>query len=188
MRMEMNLASEPFGRSRLFWLASGFAAAGLLGVAVMLGMAVAGSRGIPPEMLETERRLQAQIQELAAEEAQLRADLGDPATVDIYDRSHFLNQLLTRKGVSWTRTFEDIEQVLPPRVLMMQIRPEVTYENDVQLEMQVGAETWDDFIEFVSSLEGSEKFGPPNVRGYSPPNENEPYFRFQLTVKYAQQL
>ena len=26
MRMEMNLATHPFGRSRLFWLASGVAA------------------------------------------------------------------------------------------------------------------------------------------------------------------
>lgn len=188
MRMEMNLASEPFGRSRLFWLLSGILALALLALAVDLGMAFTGTRAVPPEMLETQQRLQTQLAELAAEEGQLRAELGDPATVDIYDRSHFLNQLLTRKGISWTQTFADIEQILPPRVLMMQIRPEVTFENDVQLEMQVGAETWDDFIEFVTALEGSDKFGPPNVRGYSPPNENEPYFRFQLTVSYAQQL
>lgn len=187
-RMEMNLATHPFGRSRLFWLASGVAALALAAGAVGLGMAFFGSRAVPDEMIATQQRLQAQIQQLATEEAQLRAELGDPATVDVYDRSHFLNQLLTRKGISWTRTFADIEEVLPPRVLMMQIRPEVTYDNDVQLEMQVGAETWDDFIEFVTTLEGSDRFGPPNVRGYSPPNENEPYFRFQLTVSYAQQL
>ena len=186
--MDMNLATHPFGRSRLFWLLAGGVAALLLAVAAGLAMEFTGSRSMPPELLQTQQSFEAQIQELAAEEAQLRAELGDPATVDIYDRSHFLNQLLTRKGISWTQTFADIEQVLPPRVLMMQIRPEVTYDSDVQLEMQVGAETWDDFIEFVTALEGSDKFGPPNVRGYSPPNDNEPYFRFQLTVSYAQQL
>lgn len=188
MRMEMNLATHPFGRSRLFWLLASVASLALLAVAVGLGMAFLNSRAVPADMLATQQRLQMQLQQLATEEAQLRGELGDPATVDVYDRSHFLNQLLTRKGISWTRTFADIEQVLPPRVLMMQIRPEVTFDNDVQLEMQVGAETWDDFIEFVTALEGSERFGPPNVRGYSPPNENEPYFRFQLTVSYAQQL
>lgn len=188
MRMEMNLASHPFGRSRLFWLLSGIFAVALLAVAADLALAFTGRSAMPPELLETQQSLQTQLAQLAAEEGELRAELGDPATVDIYDRSHFLNQLLTRKGISWTRTFADIEQVLPPRVLMMQIRPEVTFDSDVQLEMQVGAETWDDFIEFVTALEKSDKFGPPNVRGYSPPNENEPYFRFQLTVSYAQQL
>ncbi|MBI1357806.1 MAG: hypothetical protein GC160_26010 [Acidobacteria bacterium] len=184
----MNLASHPFGRSRLFWLLSSLAAAGLLAAGVALAMDFSGARTMPPEMLQTRQKLQEQLQQLAAEEAELRGEFNDPATVDIYDRSHFLNQLLTRKGVSWTQTFADLEAILPPRVLMMQVRPEVTFDNDVQLEMQVGAETWDDFIEFVSALEASDKFKQPNVRGYSPPNDNEPYFRFQLTVDYAQQL
>ena len=66
--------------------------------------------------------------------------------------------------------------------------PEVTIENNVRLEMQVGAETPLDFIEFLKSLEGSDIFGAPDVRGYSPPNDNEPYFRYELMVSYEQQL
>ena len=171
MRNDMNLATHPFGRSRLFWLASCLAAVGLIAGAVVLAAEFRGSGALPPELLQTRQKLQQQLQELAAEEGELRGRLGDPLTVDVYDRSHFLNQLLTRKGVSWTRTFADLETILPPRVLMMQVRPEVTFTNDVQLEMQVGAETWDDFIAFVSALEASDKFRQPNVRGYSPPTE-----------------
>ena len=99
-----------------------------------------------------------------------------------------LNQLLTRKGISWTKTFGDLEGVLPPRVLMMQIRPEVTFDNKVRLDMQVGAEAPADFIEFLKALESSEVFGSPNVRGFNPPTDNEPYFRYQLMVEYEQQL
>ena len=57
-----------------------------------------------------------------------------------------------------------------------------------ETEMQVGAESLGDFIEFVTALEKSKVFGPPRVRGYNPPNENEPYHRYLLSVSYDQQL
>lgn len=188
VRVDLNLATKPFGRARLFWSLSGLAALVLLLGAVGLGWSYHSKRSVSPQTAQARAALDQELKQLQAEEAQLMTELRQAETVDIYDRSFFLNQLLTRKGVSWKRTFDDVEQVLPPRVLMMQIRPEVTAENNVQLEMQVGAETWNDFIEFVSKLESSEVFGPPNVRGYNPPNENEPYYRFQLTVDYDQQL
>lgn len=186
--VQLNLASRPFGRSRLFWLLSSAAGIVLGAVALWLVSTYALNRDPAPELAQSETQLQAQLRELTAEEARLRAALATPETVDVYDRSHFLNQLLVRKGVSWTQTFRDLETVLPPRVLMMQVRPAVADESQVELEMQVGAETLDDFLEFLRSLEGSDMFGPPDVRGYNPPNENVAYHRFQLSVRYDQQL
>ncbi len=188
MRIELNLATRPFGRARLFWTASAAVGLLLLGVTAWLAWSYVDKSEMPPALVQREADLQAQLLELSREEAELRAGLGLPETIDIYDRSFFLNQLLTRKGISWTRTFADLEGVLPPRVLMMQVRPEVTIENNVRLEMQVGAETPQDFIEFLMALEGSDIFGDPDVRGYSPPNDNEPYFRYELMVSYEQQL
>jgi hypothetical protein len=52
----------------------------------------------------------------------------------------------------------------------------------------VGAEKPADFIEFLRALESSELFGPAALGGYSPPDDNQPLFRYQLTVNYAQQL
>lgn len=188
MRVELNLATRPFGRSRSFWTASAAAGVVLLACAGWLVWSFSEKRELPPELVAKESNLQSQLNELNREEAEMLAGLRLPETIDVYDRSYFLNQLLTRKGISWTRTFGDLETVLPPRVLMMQVRPEVTYDNNVRLEMQVGAETAQDFIEFLKALEGSERFGSPNLRGYSPPNDNEPYFRYELMVDYEQQL
>ena len=188
MRVDLNLATKPFGRDRLFWTASGLVAAALALVAAGLAWTYYANRAVSPETEQARVQIQQQLSQLGVEELQLGAELRQAQTVDIYDRSHFLNQLLTRKGVSWKRTFDDVEDVLPPRVLMMQIRPAVTYDNKVELEMQVGAESLQDFIEFVAALEKSEVFGPPRVRGYNPPNENEPYHRYQLTVSYDQRL
>jgi hypothetical protein len=155
---------------------------------VGLGWTYYANRTVSPETEQARIEIQQQLSQLGAEEAALAAELRQAGSIDIYDRSYFLNQLLTRKGVSWKRTFEDVEEVLPPRVLMMQIRPSVTYENKVELEMIVGAESLQDFIEFVTALEKSEAFGPPRVRGYNPPNDNEPFHRYQLTVSYDQRL
>lgn len=188
MRLDLNLATNPFGRDRLFWLLSGLAAAVLTLAAAGLGWYYHANRTVSPETAQARADIQRQLSALGAEEATLAAELRKAETVDIYDRSYFLNQLLTRKGVSWKRTFDDVEEVLPPRVLMMQIRPAVTFDNKVELEMQVGAESLGDFIEFVAALEKSEAFGPPRVRGYNPPNENEPFHRYQLTVSYDQRL
>ncbi len=188
MRVDLNLAGRPFGRSRLFWLLAGLGGALAGWAALWLITTFVMNRDPSPELAAAEQRLEAQLQQVSAEEATLRSQLGTPETMDVYDRSHFLNQLLVRKGISWTRTFRDIETTLPPRVLMMQLRPAVTEENQVELEMQVGAETPGDFIELLKALEGAEMFQAPEVRGYNPPNENMPYHRYQLTVRYDQQL
>ena len=188
MKVELNLATKPFGRSRLFWTLSAAVGAVLAVIAVGLVWSYWQSGQLPPELASREAQLQAELTKLSLDESQAMAVLRQPETIEVYDRSSFLNQLLTRKGISWTTTFGDLETVLPPRVLVMQIRPEVTFDNKVRLEMQVGAEAPADFIEFLKALESSDVFGSPNLRGYNPPNDNEPYFRYQLMVQYEQQL
>lgn len=188
MSLHLNLASKPFGRERQFWVLSAVAGVALLLLGALLVFDFYQKTSTPDELVALETQRTAELEQLIATESQLRSQLNDASTIDVYDRSYFLNQLLTRKGVSWTKTFADLETVLPPRVLMMQIRPEVTFDNKVQLEMRVGAETPKDFIEFVIALEQSEMFGPPDVSDYSPPNENEPFYRYQLTVRYDQVL
>jgi hypothetical protein len=54
--------------------------------------------------------------------------------------------------------------------------------------MQVGAETPQDFLEFLRTLESSDLFGPPGVSTIAPPNENQPLYRYQVTVNYEQRL
>lgn len=188
MRVDLNLATRPFGRSRLFWTAS--AAVGLVLTLIAAGLLYSFWRSgqLPPELASREEQLQAELTALSQEEVQSMTLLRQPETIEVYDRSFFLNQLLTRKGISWTKTFGDLEDVLPPRVLVMQIRPEVTFDNKVRLDMQIGAEAPSDFIELLKALESSEVFGSPTVPGFNPPNDNEPYFRYQLLVEYEQQL
>jgi type IV pilus assembly protein PilN len=184
----LNLASHPFGRNRLFWVSCGLAAALLAAAAVWMLAVYFQTHEPPPELVQGETQLRAELVRLAQEESQARRTLEDPANAVVLERSQFLNELLYRKGISWTRTFADLEKVLPPRVLMVQIRPEITLDNKIRLDMQVGAESWQDFIEFVKELESSDLFGSASLEGYSPPSDNQPLYRYQVTVSYDQRL
>ena len=188
MHLELNLATHPFGQRRLFWVSAGTAGVLLLAVAVALVALYARNREPAPQFVRQEAELRSQVLALRAEEADLKRKFAEPANERVLERSLFLNELLYRKGISWTKTFADLELICPPRVRMEQLRPQVTSENDVLLEMTVGAETRPDFIELLKVLEESDIFGTPDVRGSSPPTEQDPVFKYRLLVRYEQQL
>ena len=188
MNLHLNLASHPFGRRRLFWLASSVSAAVLAILAVGLVVYYFQNHELAPQLVAAEVRLRNQLRALQAEEAELKAKLAQPENEQVLERSLFLNQLLYRKGISWTRTFADLEEIFPPRVRIVQVRPEVTPDNKLFLAMTVGAETPPDFIELAKALEESELFGSWELRGESPPTENDPVYKYSLSVSYDQQL
>jgi type IV pilus assembly protein PilN len=188
VKVHLNLATQPFGHRRVFWLATGASAILLAVVAAWLvTIYLRHGRGLR-EMNPSESELRAELSALQAEEIQLRNKLNQPGNEQVLARSLFLNQLLHRKGISWTRTFADLEEILPPRVRVVSIRPEVTIDNNVLLDMQVGAEKPEDCIELLQVLERSDWFGSPDVRSFSPPTDNNPLFQYRVLVSYEQQL
>ncbi len=188
MRVNLNLATRPFGRDRLFYVTSGAAGAALLAAAlVMIGVFVHSYRRSP----EVDRRIESYRRELgrlAQQQSMLESVLRKPENAVVLERSLFLNDLLYRKGISWTRTFADLEKLMPPRVRLISIRPQINNDNQVSLDMQVGAENREAFIEFLKGLEGSSQFREPMLHGDAPPTENQPLYRFRLTVLYDQKL
>jgi Tfp pilus assembly protein PilN len=106
----------------------------------------------------------------------------------VLERSVFLNSLLFRKGISWTRIFADLEKTIPHNVKVLAIRPSVNFENQVTLDMTVGAESPEPVIALYRALEESPLFG--SVLGHSslPPTQSDPLYRYRMTVIYAQKL
>lgn len=188
MLITLNLATEAFGRTRLFWFLSGVSGLILVTISGWLLAVHLQEKKISPNLLIQERHLHSELNNLEESEHQLKVKLEELDTDHILERSLFLNQLLHRKGISWTHTFADLEKTLPPRVQIFQVRPQVTPDHKVLLEMQVGAETPKDFVELLKMLESSQLFGAADLRGNSPPTENQPLFRYQLMVSYAQKL
>jgi type IV pilus assembly protein PilN len=107
---------------------------------------------------------------------------------EVLDRSLFLNALLARKGVSWTRIFADLEQVTPHNVRVITVRPQISTNNELLLDMVVGSQAVEPILNFVMQLEGSTVFGKTTVHTTIPPSQTEPLYRSRVTVNYAQKL
>jgi type IV pilus assembly protein PilN len=74
------------------------------------------------------------------------------------DQSQFLNGLIQRKAFSWTRVFEDLEQVMPANLHVVSLRPELNEQNQMQLDMKVAGDTRGAAVELVHRMEGSRQF------------------------------
>ena len=113
MRIDINLASQPFEDSRRFWTYWGTGLA-LLSIvtALLLFLAVSGfvRAGRDREQIA---KLKGEIAAYEQEKSQAEALLNQPKNRDLRQQSRFLNQLFERKAFSWTRVFEDLEQVMP---------------------------------------------------------------------------
>ena len=188
-RYSINLASEPFRRDRPLLAASVALGVILMGLAGLLGWMVYQERGRLAETRDAVDRMQRDVARLDAEQAKLDGQLREPRNAAVLERSLMLNTLLTRKGISWNRIFSDLDQVMPHNVKLIQVRlPQVNQNNEVLLDMIVGAQSPEPVLDLLKKLEMSSRFGPTSVHTSLPPTENEPLYRYRVSVTYAQKL
>jgi len=188
MKIPINLASEPFRRDRAMLVASAAVALLLL---VSLGVLITLANADNAQLADVRKevaQLRSQIATASKEQAQAEAVIRKPENAQVLELSVFLNSLLSRKGISWTRIFADLEKTMPGNVRMLNIQPFVTGRNQVVLSLQVGAESPEPVIQFYKALEGSDLFGGVTQNIYKPPSQSDPLYSYRFTVNYAQKL
>jgi type IV pilus assembly protein PilN len=188
MRIPINLASQPFRRDRALLVASG--GLGVL-LIVLLVFLLSLNRLESAQAAETGReiaRLDSRIRSLSAQQAREDAILRKPENAEVLERSLFLNALLYRKGISWTKIFADLETVVPYNVRIMAIRPSVAGPNQVLLDMTVGSETPAAVIDLLKNLERSPRFGQVYSHSFVPPTQTDKVYRCRISVNYVQKL
>ena len=189
MKIPVNLASEPFRRDRPILAASGTCAVLLTGLLCVLAFLIWSERSRAAETRVTVDRLSNELRSINAEQARLEGTLRQPANAEVLERSLLLNTLVERKSISWTRIFADLEGVTPFNVKIVQVRlPQINSHNEVTLDMIVAAQEPAPVIEFLKKLESSPLFGPATLHASQPPTQNEPLYRYRVSVDYAQKL
>jgi len=188
MRIPVNLASEPFRRDRAVLVAS--TALGVLLIVLLVFLLSLNNleSGQVAETRSEIARLESQIHAISAQQARQDAILRKPENAEVLERSLFLNALLYRKGISWTRIFADLEKVVPYNVRIMAIRPSVSGPNQVSLDMTVGAEAPLPVIELLKNLESSPSFGQVYSHSLLPPTQTDKMYRCRVSVNYVQKL
>jgi type IV pilus assembly protein PilN len=188
MRLPLNLAREPMRRDRPILVAS--AAVALLltaSLAALISLAMADRQSIDASR-NVIAQVERQLNNTNAEQTKVNAEIRQPQNSSVLDRSVLFNALIHRKAISWTRIFSDLETVLPHNVRIASIRPQLNGQNELSLDMVVAADTPEPVIDFVIKLESSDTFGKVTQTAQTPPTQNDPYYRFRLTVNYDQKL
>lgn len=188
----INLASDPFRRER-----AQNAAYALICVALLC--CLLSITGFILRARAQASALQADIEREQATLRSLQSDQGRYSVIlsrhqDVFAISVFLNELIARRAVSWTQVFEDLGTVMPRNMRLETIRlPQIPAQdsggvNRIQLDMSVGTDRPETVNTLLNNLEQSPSFGAAIVVNQTPPTQNDPLYRFRVTVPYAQKL
>ena len=163
MRIDINLATQAYEDLRKFWLRWGapLLVLGILTLLLLYSVIVGLISARQDSRLIRER--QGQIASRDREKTAAEALLNLPQNRTTRDRAQFLNDLFQRKAFSWTRVFEDMEQVMPARLHVVSIKPEMGDDNQLEIKLAVAGESRDRALELVRRMEASKRFQQTHI-------------------------
>ena len=189
MRVDINLASQPYEDARRFWLrwGGGLVAIGIMTLLLLL-MTVNGWMAA-----RKDRQLIRQYQQQSAardkEKADAQALLNQPQNSSTRDRSQFLNDLFQRKAFSWTKAFEDLERVMPARLHVVSIHPELSPDNELEIKVIVAGDTREHALDLVSKMEASQHFHDTYIEEENADTNNTgDTVQFHISALYVPEL
>jgi len=190
----INIASQPFRRERAQNAAVALICAGLICSLLVLVTLILHARAQAADLRRVIATENVELNRLQRSQMMSSAVLARPENADVFSTSVFLNQLIARRAVSWVRVFKDLETVMPSDMRLIGVRlpqvgeDEIGDTNRVQLDMMVGTARPQAVIDLLKRLEGSSLFGPAQVMIQQPPTQNDPLYKYRVTVAYAQKL
>ena len=173
MRIDINLASQPYEDSRQFWSywATGLALLSAITLFLVF-MAVTGFLRAGHDRAQI-AKLKDQIAAYDREKTQAEAVLNQPQNRELREQSRFLNALFLRKEFSWTKVFEDLERVMPAHLHVVSINPGSTADNNLEIRLLVGGESREQALDLVRKMEGSNRFRQTRIESEKAENENQ---------------
>ncbi len=163
MRLDINLASQPYEDAREYWVRWGTALGGVgLLTLVLLAWTVAGWFNARRDHIRI-AEFQAQIAQRDQTRQQAEAFMNRPENRVIRDESRLINGLIERKAFSWTRVLENLERVMPPRVHLVSMHPQLSDDNQLALKMTVAGDSRDRAIELARRMEETKRFTQTSI-------------------------
>ena len=182
MRLDVNLATHPYEDSRQFWIrwGTGVALIAILTLALVTQTAISWVYASHDRHMISE--IKASIAKRDQEKMQAEAFLNKAENRVIRDRSQFLNTLIERKAFSWTQVFQDLEGVMPARLHVVSIHPELGEDNGLRIKLMVAGESRDRALDLVKKMEESPRFRQPKVEVENAGTSQTPGDNVQFTI------
>ena len=102
--------------------------------------------------------LRVEAESLGKRVADLESRLDRPEATAKLNEIGFLNRLIARKNLSWTKLFADLEEMVPNNVHLVSLTPEFGTTGGIILRIDLEARSIGDASEFIHRLEKSPVF------------------------------
>ncbi|MGH9787063.1 MAG: hypothetical protein ACRD88_23070 [Terriglobia bacterium] len=190
MKVAFNLASHPYENLRPYYTVAWIAVAVALLLALALISRERQQRSETRSLTQQLSRFDREVQDLEGEQRDLEAWLRRPEVQEIRDRSGFLNSMIFRKSLSWTRMFLDLEKILPARAQVISIQPRLSTPQQAELALTVTSTEMGPLVELLKNLESSSQFGAPAVESqrFLTDRSQQTRIALDLRTQYRQAL
>jgi hypothetical protein len=105
-----------------------------------------------------ETNARAEAESLRSHVEALAKTLDRPEAAAKLSEIGFLNGLIARKELSWTRLFGNLEDMVPDSVHLVSLRPDVPENGPISLHLEVVGRSIADVSRFIEALEKSPEF------------------------------
>ena len=163
MRININLASNPYEAAREYTRRMGLLVAALSVLTVVLLGYILYQRSHTRDVNRQIAAARQEISSLDAEKVQALTLLNKPQNRDIADQSEFLNNLFARKALSWTKVFTEMEKIMPAAIHVVSMKPEYNNQGQLVLHVVVATSSRDNAVELMKRMEKSPHFRTAQV-------------------------
>lgn len=191
MRLNINLASHPYEDAGNFYRRWG-TALGVLVLVTLALVAVAASEWMSTRSITKQiADIHKQIDNVDDKRIQAQAILNRPEHQDTRRRSSFMNELIATKSFSWTLVLANMETLMPTRVHIVSIKPELDKESQIEVTITAAGDSWEKGVELLQNLEKSRYFREPRLKHLTDSQAGQPGSdpaKFELHAYYVPQV
>jgi len=174
MRTNINLASQKYEDVRMFVSRAGVATLAMVLFTVLLSVLAWFNYSSSRKSSAHIRELDQKINDLQQQRAKAVQVENQPENRVVMDENKYWNRQINRRGFSWTQLFNDLQKIMPGRVYVISVAPELTPDNQLKLKMTIGGESSQDLNDLVKKMEGSQKFRHTELKAQTIQKESKP--------------
>lgn len=174
MRININLASQKYGDVRMFVSRASAATLAMVVFTVLLSVLAWFNYSSSRKSSAHIRELDQKINDLQQQRAKAVQVENLPENRVVMDEKKYWNKEINRRGFSWTQLFNDLQKIMPGRVYVISVAPELTPDNQLKLKMTIGGESSQDLNDLVKKMEGSRKFRHTELKAQTIQKESKP--------------
>jgi Tfp pilus assembly protein PilN len=189
MRININLASQKYEDVRMFVSRASAATAAMavftLVLAVLAWFNYSSTKSSGAHIRDLQQKINAlkQQRDSAVQVENL------PENRVVMDENNYWNRQIARRGFSWTQLFNDLQKIMPGRVYVISVAPELTPDNQLKLRMTIGGDSSEALNTLVKKMEGSRKFRHTELKNQTIQKESRPgappLHKFEIETFYT---